>query len=247
MQLTDRIHLIASGDAGFSLTHPLDCNVYLVDGGEEAALIDAGVGLGTEEVLAGIQATGLDPARIRWLLLTHAHADHSGGAAFFRRELSELRVAMAAEAAPWLRTADEEAISLNFARRAGFYPPDYHLQPCPVDRELHEGDEIAVGDLKLRIIETPGHCAGHLCFLTEEGGRRVLFAGDHIFHGGRISVQNIPDCDLQAYACSMAKLARLEIDALLPGHLAISLNRGQRHIAAAHRAFQGLALPPSIL
>jgi len=247
MQLTNHIHLIASGDMGFSLTHPLDCHVYLVDGGGEAALIDGGVGLATREVLAGIQATGLDPAHIRWLLLTHAHADHAGGAAALREALSGLGVALAAEAAPWLRTADEEAISLRFARRAAFYPSDYSLRPCPVDRELSEGDEIAVGDLVLEVIETPGHCAGHLCFLMEEDDRCVLFSGDHVFHGGRISVQNIPDCSLQAYARSTAKLAELEIDALLPGHLTLSLHRGQRHIASAHRAFQGLAPPPSIL
>ena len=60
-------------------------------------------------------------------------------------------------------------------------------------------------------------------------------------------MQNIPDCNLQAYARSMAKLADLEIDVLLPGHLALSLQRGQRHIASAHRAFQGLALPRGIL
>jgi len=247
MQLTNHIHLVASGDSGFSLTHPLDCHVYLVDGGGEAALIDAGVGLCTEEVLAGIRATALDPARIRWLLLTHGHADHAGGAAALREALPGMGVALAAEAARWLRTADEEAINLPFARRAGFYPADYHLRPCPVDRELREGDELAVGNLTLQVIETPGHCAGHLCFLMEEGERCVLFAGDHVFHGGRISIQDIPDCDLQAYARSMAKLAELEVDALLPGHLALSLHRGQRHVASAHRAFQGLALPPSIL
>jgi len=247
MRLTDHIHLIASGDSGFSLTHPLDCHVYLVDGGEEAALIDAGVGLATEKILAGIRATDLDSARIRWLLLTHAHADHAGGAAALRDALPGVRVALAAEAAPWLRAADEEAISLAFARRAGFYPTDYRLRPCPVERELREGDEITVGHHRLQVIETPGHCAGHLCFLVQEDNRRVLFAGDHVFHGGRVSIQNIPDCNLQAYAQSMAKLAELEIDLLLPGHLTVSLHRGQRHITSAHRAFQGLALPPSVL
>jgi len=247
MQLTDHIYLVASGDAGFSLTHPLDCHIYLVDGGEEIALIDAGVGLDTEGVLSGIRATGLDVGRVRWLLLTHVHADHAGGAAALRAALPGLQVAVAAEAAPWLRSADEEAISLHFARQAGFYPSDYRLHACPVDRELHEGDEVTVGSLTLCAIETPGHCAGHLCFLMKAHGRQVLFAGDHIFHGGRISIQNIPDCNLQAYAQSMDKLVDLEVDALLPGHLAISLNRGQRHIASAHRAFQGLAVPPSIL
>jgi hydroxyacylglutathione hydrolase len=247
VQLTEHIYLVASGDMGFSLTHPLDCHVYLVDGGQEAALIDAGAGLGTEDVLAGIRATGLDVERVRWLHLTHPHADHAGGAAALREAMCGLQVTAAAEAAPWVSAADEQATSLDFARSAGFYPPDYKLQPCPVERELHEGDQIAVGEVTLQVIETPGHCAGHLCFLAEAGGRRVLFAGDHVFHRGRISIQNIPDCSLQAYARSTAKLAELEVDALLPGHLTLSLQRGQRHIASAHRAFQKLGVPPSVL
>jgi hydroxyacylglutathione hydrolase len=225
----------------------LDCHVYLVDGGREAALIDAGVGLDPETILDGIHGTGLDPARVQWLLLTHAHADHAGGAAGLQRALPGLRVAAAVQAAPWLRTANEEAMSLDFARRAGLYPADYRMVPCQVDRELREGDEVAVGTLALRVIETPGHCAGHLSFLMRDTGQKMLFGGDHIFHGGRVSIQNIPDCNLQAYARSTAKLAQLEIDGLLPGHLTPSLKRGQRHIASAHRAFQRLGVPRSIL
>ena len=45
MQLTvDIVHLVGSGQSGFSLTDPLDCHVYLLDGGSELALIDTGVG-----------------------------------------------------------------------------------------------------------------------------------------------------------------------------------------------------------
>ena len=44
MQLTEFVHLVGSGQSGFSLTDPLDCHVYLLDGGSELALIDTGVG-----------------------------------------------------------------------------------------------------------------------------------------------------------------------------------------------------------
>jgi hydroxyacylglutathione hydrolase len=45
MRLTDRVGLVGWGANGFDLTHPLDCHVYLLHGGSELALIDAGAGL----------------------------------------------------------------------------------------------------------------------------------------------------------------------------------------------------------
>ena len=64
MKLTDRVYLIGSGDFGFNMTHALDCHVFLVDGGGELALIDAGIGLETEGMLDNVRAEGFDPSRI---------------------------------------------------------------------------------------------------------------------------------------------------------------------------------------
>jgi glyoxylase-like metal-dependent hydrolase (beta-lactamase superfamily II) len=55
MRLTERIHLVASGDGGFGLTDPFDCHVYAVDGGDEAALIDSGIGAATEDILRNLE------------------------------------------------------------------------------------------------------------------------------------------------------------------------------------------------
>ena len=60
MQLTDIVHLVGSGQSGFSLTDPLDCHVYLLDGGSELALIDTGVGRDTPAIAAQIEAAGFD-------------------------------------------------------------------------------------------------------------------------------------------------------------------------------------------
>ena len=58
MRLQERIWIVASGDSGFSLSQPTDCTVYLGDGGSESALIDAGCGLGAEEIEENIKKTG---------------------------------------------------------------------------------------------------------------------------------------------------------------------------------------------
>jgi len=76
MQLTNKIHLIGGGTLGFGLSHDLDCNVYLINGVTEIALIDAGAGLELDHIVANIEADGLNLNKLRYVLLTHAHADH---------------------------------------------------------------------------------------------------------------------------------------------------------------------------
>lgn len=246
MRLMEQIHLVGSGAMGFDLTDALDCHVYLIDGGTEAALVDAGSGFGIDQILANCEAAGVPLDRIRCLLLTHAHADHAGGAAYLKERLPHLQVIASPLAAQWLRSGDEQAISLDMGKKAGFYPQEYVFQPCPVAREATEGDLFAVGNISLRAVETPGHCDGHLSFIGEMDGRTVLFAGDQVFFHGQISLQNIWDCRIPEYANSMKKFKDANIDAMLPGHLAISLQRAQRHIDAANALFEKVFVPKAI-
>src|SRR5918996_2867844 len=113
MQLGERIHLVGSGAMGFDLTDPYDCHVFLLDGGDELALVDVGAGMGAEAVLENVRAAGFDPARIRHVLLTHAHVDHAGGAARFRALLEGPAVYLSGTVAWALRTGDERAVSLD--------------------------------------------------------------------------------------------------------------------------------------
>jgi glyoxylase-like metal-dependent hydrolase (beta-lactamase superfamily II) len=247
MQLTERVHLVGSGSFGFDLTDPYDCHIYLVDGGSELALIDVGAGMGAADVVANARAAGFDPARIRHLLCTHAHGDHAGGAARMRALLPNASLSISRDVADFVRIGDEVGTSIGVAKVAGIYPPDYRLERCAVDRELSEGDRIAVGDLAFECIETPGHAHGHVSFLLEHDGRRSLFSGDVIFHGGTILLQNIHDCSIDALVGSLRKLRGLAIDALFPGHFAFSLKNGQRHIERANVALDQLLLPNPVI
>jgi len=148
------------------------------------------------------------------------------------------------EGARLIRDGDERGVSLDVAKAAGVYPSDYTLEPCAVDGELVDGDRVTVGDLVLECIDTPGHSSGHLSFLLEEGGRRSLFGGDVVFHGGTILLQNIHDCSLEQLVVSLRKLRGLAIDALFPGHLSFSLRNGQRHVERANEILDSLLVPP---
>ena len=230
---------------GIGLSDDYDCHVYLIDGGQELGLVDAGGGMGVPEILDHIRNDGFDPARVRHLILTHAHGDHAGGAARLVEALGGPRVYMHADSAAFVRDGNAEAVYLPQAIEAGIYPADYRFEACPVDVDLHEGDTISIGELTLRAIDTPGHCSGHMSFMMGHGGRNFFFGGDLVFFGGTILLQNIPDCDLQAQIQSLKKMRDAAVDVFLPGHLTFSLRNGQRHIDAALKIIDGLLVPPN--
>lgn len=247
MRLTERVYLVGSGSNGFDLTDPFDCHVYLIDGGNELALIDVGAGMGAEGIVENVKQDGFDPGRIRHLILTHGHGDHAGGAARMRSLLGEPAIYVSGAIAESLRAGDEQAMSIDVAKQAGIYPLDYRLEPFAIDHELEEGASIEVGELQLDVFDTPGHSDGHISLLMEEDGRRTLFAGDVVFFGGKILLQNIHDCRLDALIGSLRKLRQLEVSTLLPGHLTMSLRDGQRHIERANTVLDRLLIPEQMV
>jgi hydroxyacylglutathione hydrolase len=247
VRLAERIHLVGSGSFGFDLTDPFDCHVYLLDGGGELALVDVGAGMGAEAIIENVRREGFDPGRIRHLILTHAHGDHAGGAARMRRLLDDPAVYLSRARADALRNGDEVAVSIDVAKQVGIYPPGYAFEPCDVDVELAEGDRIELGSLDLEVLDTPGHADGHVSLLLEHEGRRTLFAGDVIFFGGKILLQAIHDCRLDEEIRSLRKLRGLSLDALLPGHLTLSLGNGQRHVERANEVLDRLLVPEQMV
>lgn len=242
MKVTERIHVVGSGRAGFNLTDALDCHVYLLNGGDEYALIDAGAGMAPEQIVRRIEEDGLDPGRIRYLLLTHAHADHSGGAAWFRDRLG-VTVVGSPETAEWVGRGDERAISLDVARRAGAYPAEYRFQACPVETTIEDGGTLQVGDVELTAVATPGHSKGKLSFVFREDGQVSAFTGDAIFPGGKILLQDIWDCSVQESCRSIERLHALDLDGLYPGHVSFAVQRGREHVEAAMAKVRQLVPP----
>jgi len=249
VRLTQDVALVGGGNTGFNISAPGDCHVYLLNGGDELALIDAGVGGvhgDTGMILANIEADDFDPARISRLLLTHYHADHAGGAAELRDRLG-CDVHGTELTARTMETGDEIAISLQAAKAAGIYPTDYEFRACPAVGSFRDGQPFRVGRLTVTPFDTPGHCRGHASLLVEGGDRRYLIGGDLVFYGGSILLQNILDCSITEYAESVHRMREVPFDALLPGHFTLSLRDGMRHLRAAAAAFATLAVPKNAL
>lgn len=145
---------------------PLQCNCSIVldEDTREAVVIDPGDE--PERILKVLAAAKVKPVA---LLHTHAHFDHITGT----REVSEITRAPIllhpADLPLYEALPDQAAL---FGLRAG--------APRPLDRPLEDSDVIRFGASSLRVIHTPGHTPGSVCFAVE-GDRPLLFSGDTLF------------------------------------------------------------------
>lgn len=241
MRLTGRVRAVGGGGLGYGLSSYYDCNVYALDCGADGyALIDAGSGIEPELLLSRLEAEGIPWDQVTRVLLTHGHADHSGGAAVIRERLGA-EVVAAEATARMVELGDEVRTSLAEARADGTYPPWYRLEPCRIDRTVAAGDCISAGDLSLHVIAAPGHSFDMVCYYCPE--LKALFSADAVFAGGKLAVIRTPDFSMDQYRRTVAELSKLEVELLLPGHGYAVTERGGEDVAAALRRFQE-GLPP---
>jgi glyoxylase-like metal-dependent hydrolase (beta-lactamase superfamily II) len=148
---------------------------YVVETSAGLVLIDSGLEPEAQQVKENMAALQLDWRKICAVLLTHGHGDHSGGAAFLRRAAGA-RVHAGAEDAPFLRAGGPRDAFYSV-----FHVPKYiHPIATPVDVELHGDEMITFGDTVIRVLATPGHTPGSICYLMDRGDNTVLFSGDVI-------------------------------------------------------------------
>jgi glyoxylase-like metal-dependent hydrolase (beta-lactamase superfamily II) len=244
MRLTDHLYLVGSGH--FGLSQAFDCSVYAVDCGGELALVDSGAGVDVEALISNLEHDGLDPARIRTLLLTHSHSDHAGGAHVFRERYG-CRVHISRQEAEIVERGDEIDLGLDMAKRSGLYAPDYQFPHCPVDVRLDDNDVIRCGSREFHAFLVPGHSEGSLCFQVDLPEGRALFSGDVVFAEGTILLLNSRGSSLSEYRSCIGRLADRKVDILLPGHKVFVLSGGQGHIDQAIEHLGRIQLPQNLL
>ena len=144
----------------------LENNMYLVydEDTKKAVLIDATAPV--PELLDIVKNLGLN---VEYILLTHGHFDHILG-------LTELKKALGAEA---VICHDDLIISDNINEFTRFFGGMEESVPPVYEKFIKDGDVITVGNMQIKVIHTPGHTQGGVCYLLNDN----LFSGDTLFMG----------------------------------------------------------------
>jgi glyoxylase-like metal-dependent hydrolase (beta-lactamase superfamily II) len=207
---------------GYGLTAPEDAAIYLIQFDSHLALVDAGTGHGYKRLLSHLKKMGVQSDQIEYLLLTHCHYDHTGGAFELRDKLGCPVLAHDMDA-DVLERGDNEVTA------ASWYGAK--LQSCPVDQRL-QGAEVTLplGERSITALHIPGHSPGSLAFVVQSEGKTILFGQD--VHGPLDVRLRSNRAD---YLASLERLLALEADILCEGHYGIF--RGKSAVAEFIHSF----------
>lgn len=246
IRLDTGIYMVAGGKGGPGISHPKDGNVYLIEDKGESCLIDGGSGLDTQRILRNITETGVETGTIRYIFLTHAHGDHSGGIHDLQTMLPQAVVVASAGEKRLLEEGTEEELGLVAAKKKGAYPQDYQYVHGRADHVTADEEQYRIGEATLTAVLLPGHSIESVCYLLDHDQKRYLFSGDSIYLDGRLSLINCYGSTMEGYRNHIKKMAGRNIDALIPSHDRFTLSGGQYHVDLAIRELEYSSLPPMI-
>ena len=175
--ITEHPHGITAIDAEYMRPRADASHLIVRDG--RAAFVDTGTTHSVPGLLAALDAKGIDRAQVDYLLITHVHLDHAGGAGSLARALPGARVVVHPRGARHL-SDPAKLIQGSIAvygpeRFAALYG---EIIPIPEER-LHQaadGERLFLGKSPLELIHTPGHALHHYCII--DPGARAIFSGD---------------------------------------------------------------------
>lgn len=203
------------GNLYFVGTEP--ASVHIVDTGDGLIMFDTGYQSSLYLVINNMYELGLSPKNLKYIVLTHGHIDHMGGA----RALKELTGAKI-----FLGEADRQSangeLDLSYAKELGMS----FNETFEPDVLINDGDVIKLGNTEIKAVATPGHSAGAMSFFFDVyDGDRTYRAG---LHGGMgintltneyLDKYNLPYSLRDDFVKSMKRLNMEHVDIFLGNHM----------------------------
>lgn len=170
----------------------------LFDENKDAFIVDPSAS--SENIIETIEKNDLN---IKYILLTHGHFDHVGAVAALKKRF---------KAPIYLHKNDRKFLeNPKEVRESAF---GLQIEAANADVFVNDGDEIPFSDDKIKVIASPGHTIGSVCYLF----KNYLFAGDTLFNGS-IGRTDFPESDNSLMMESLKKLKELDDDIyVLSGH-----------------------------
>lgn len=153
------------------------CTVYLILD-DDTALVEVGCAIQVPDIMEAAGKLGYDIRRLSYIIPTHVHIDHAGGAGLLARQLPQTKVVAHSRAVKVLANPSIlERLMQGFMQVFGDDAQKRFGEMLPIAEErfvpVEDGDSISLGERELKVIHTPGHDPNHLCFLDTKS--RGLF------------------------------------------------------------------------
>ncbi len=191
--------------------YEVNCSLYFDENSKEGVIIDPGAD--AKMIIDEVMNLGFTPKAV---LLTHGHSDHIGAV---QEVLNEFQIPLYAGENEKELLADATANMSVFIGEAITVPP--------ADFWLSDEEIISIGTINFRVLHTPGHSPGGLCFLDEK--ENLLFCGDTLFYGS-IGRTDFPGCSHEQLIESIQKklLPLPDLIKCVPGHGPTTTIGGER-------------------
>lgn len=190
---------------------------YLLLGSDKALLIDTGLGISNIKSIVD-KMTDL-PILVA---TTHVHWDHIGGHKYFKD------IAVHQLEKNWLLKFPLPlgVVKENILKEPCEFPKTFHIEEYEIYQGtptiiLNDNDSIDIGNRKIKVIHTPGHSPGHMCFY--DISNKYLFTGDLVYEG-KLDVY-YPSTNPKDFKNSIDKIRKLDILKILPGHHKLNINK----------------------
>lgn len=171
------VHGIHTVDTGFHRPS-FDAAYLLVERGR-AAFVDCGLNSSVPRLMAALGEAGLQPEDVDWLILTHVHLDHAGGAGLLLSKLPNAQLVVHPRGAPHMIDPSRLIAGASAVYGADEVARTYgELMPVPAGRvvEANDGHVVDLAGRRLLCLDAPGHARHHIVIFDEAS--RCFFTGD---------------------------------------------------------------------
>ncbi|MDH5363296.1 MAG: MBL fold metallo-hydrolase [Aigarchaeota archaeon] len=215
-KITEGVYMIDAGGYGSEKT----TSIFVLKGSRFSAILDTGSRRSAEPILRGLREMRVDPDHVQYLLVSHRHTDHAGGAGPLLKGLPR---AVACGHSYTIDTLRDPA-KINAAAVAMFGEYGEAMEPITnLSRllALNPGQLVDLGDLEVEAVHTPGHTSDHYCFYEKK--EKFLFCGDAAGLLGSTTLSTTPTTfppsfKYEPYLSSLQKLLRYDLETVAFAH-----------------------------